>query len=794
MDSSYPNSINWPCLLLTKLPPQGKHIQLSLNHTQVSIILAQDLPADQQATIGRLQQSLQDVEQRVSLDQFEAYRGAIYNWLYRQARYTGRSVILCTQQAKKELLYSSAIFPDATSALDTPFWVGKWVRKKQSITDAAPPSPRGSLPAKGDGYVLFMPQTEESVPSDYWQRVTVHLNNRAPNATEANSLLILRHLRQSFAYTDGLVWVLAPANPVRELKQYLQRPTDYGTGQRVAPDHEQTIGTGLAELRARQLTSSASITGPIVGARGAVQWTPSKIVTASLTKQGQNRTENQDSFRLRLPSSPTADENRLFEERGCLLIVADGVGGGAKGDTASRTAANQIERSYYGARLASGKTSFSSDDVVTTLRQAMLETNDSMTEWNEVRARAERMYTTCVCVVIHGDIAHAVWLGDSQAFLFRQGRPIAATEPSLWHNEGKSGPWVLGDRSANEHIRHTQWRLEPDDTLLMCSDGLTRVLNPNEMASVLHKNIAAYPAGDERPVKISVEKMFRLADTRARSDDTTIVVARRGTPSYTQSLAQKAGLLGDAAVQLPRSSVQTKSRSLLPLALIGAFLVVVLLGIAVLAFRSFSSSSKTEEPTLTVTAINGVTVPTTSVRTPILIKPVIPTATPTPSPTPLPTATPTLPPTATPTPKPTPRPTRPLTSQALKFGSFQLKKPTEDQTFYNDSTDPIHFSWDYDGDKPDGLKFRLRVKYTVQDEVIYNDSKVQPQQVVPPQTFTDGTRFGQFTWQVRAEFNGEPGEWSHKATFRIDAVQHPAGTPTPSATTPPPTPTPTPPK
>lgn len=216
------------------------------------------------------------------------------------------------------------------------------------------------------------------------------------------------------------------------------------------------------------------------------------IVVAALTHQGMVRKDNQDSYLCRAPSDPVE-----LERFGRLLIVADGLGGHRGGRVASRMAVELI-----------GETYFRGDHppVYPALLHAIQFANQQIFEASRRNDDLRGMATTCTAAVVRYPMLYLAQVGDSRAYLIRNGtiRQLS-TDHTLVEEMVNSG--ILSHEEARHHPdSHILTRsigilegvmvdaleppiqLQPDDRLLLCSDGLTAYLDDNEIRQVATAN------------------------------------------------------------------------------------------------------------------------------------------------------------------------------------------------------------------------------------------------------------------------------------------------------------------
>ncbi|MGA1367281.1 MAG: Stp1/IreP family PP2C-type Ser/Thr phosphatase [Blastocatellia bacterium] len=237
------------------------------------------------------------------------------------------------------------------------------------------------------------------------------------------------------------------------------------------------------------------------------------------TDPGRERHENQDSI------GHIRDERTGLD----LLIIADGVGGGACGQVASRLAVQTIRQTFFALM----------DEVIETgerLRQAVLEANRMILQ----RARGDRsckgMGSTCAVLVVIEDVAYLAHVGDSRIYLIRQNRIVRLTRDHtrvqrmledglITEEEAASHPernWLdraLGLREElRVEVRGEPLVLEPEDLLVVCTDGLTGLVRDDEIFRILR----------QMPAEEATGALIATANARGGPDNISIAIARIG--------------------------------------------------------------------------------------------------------------------------------------------------------------------------------------------------------------------------------------------------------------------------
>lgn len=291
--------------------------------------------------------------------------------------------------------------------------------------------------------------------------------------------------------------------------------------------------------------------------------------TGVRTDTGRVRDGNEDRYLVR-------------EEQGVtLLAVADGVGGSSGGEIAADAALAELGTRFFGAPPDRP----TSDALAEALRDA----NAAV-----LRAAGSSGHrdaaTTIVAAAVRADQAIIANLGDSRAYLIRDGICRQLTEDHSGAMEHAITRFAGDPRGIQPDIFVES--LRPRDRLLLCSDGLTRHVTPEEIAKA---------AGGE-DVRAAAAALVDLANARGGQDNITVLVHDPGRP---------------------RGAARTAGRAVA--FAVFALLILVTVGgaIAVLFAASTVAPSQTAAPSPTVT--------------PTPTAPPSPTPTPSPSPTPEPT-------------------------------------------------------------------------------------------------------------------------------------------------------------
>jgi len=226
---------------------------------------------------------------------------------------------------------------------------------------------------------------------------------------------------------------------------------------------------------------------------------------APITDVGRRRRHNEDNH-LILPldgsGAPHSGEVSTLgiQAPGLLLAVADGMGGHHGGEVASRTCVENLAKEIV---LQLSDSANGRPDVASALRQAVEATHRAVFSVAREYAKNQTMGTTLTAALVCGEHAEVAQVGDSRAYLFRDGNLILLTQdqtignqlrnrgedPSLVNAQIKDFLTQAVGAQPNINVIMTSINIEPQDLLLLCSDGLYKVVTPEEMVDILELEI-----------------------------------------------------------------------------------------------------------------------------------------------------------------------------------------------------------------------------------------------------------------------------------------------------------------
>lgn len=233
---------------------------------------------------------------------------------------------------------------------------------------------------------------------------------------------------------------------------------------------------------------------------------------------GRVRRENQDSYWV-----PPPDYDRaLLASKGYLCVVADGMGGHAQGQVASAMAVARLVEAYY---------QDGDNDISHVLERAVYLANEAVYGAGK-KIEYKGMGTTLVAVVLKGKRAMIANVGDSRAYLYSQGSAQQITTDHSEVQELVAQGLLTSEQAEVYPYRNIITRaigvfadtlpdlfeieLSPGDAILLCSDGLSNLVDEPELADAVMNHSAMDAA----------RKLVNLANARGGTDNVTAVVVK----------------------------------------------------------------------------------------------------------------------------------------------------------------------------------------------------------------------------------------------------------------------------
>ena len=239
-----------------------------------------------------------------------------------------------------------------------------------------------------------------------------------------------------------------------------------------------------------------------------------------LTDVGQVRTVDEDSILVADLSFGVNSESSKF----LLLAVADGMGGHAKGEEASKIALNAIARAVIPDLL--NNTSFTK-----ILEKGIQNANQDILDYTAKNPEASGMGTTSVCAVVKDNQIHLANVGDSRAYRVSDDEICRVTKDHSYVqaliDEGE-----ITEEQAREHPRKNEitravgimpsievdtmkLTLDSDESLLLCCDGVIAHLSDDD----IHKIIR-----DSPDPQTACQEIVDMANERGGSDNISLII------------------------------------------------------------------------------------------------------------------------------------------------------------------------------------------------------------------------------------------------------------------------------
>jgi protein phosphatase len=239
-----------------------------------------------------------------------------------------------------------------------------------------------------------------------------------------------------------------------------------------------------------------------------------QLSVGQFSHPGRKRSNNEDWLGAFQP-----DDAQRLERKGCLFLVADGMGGHKSGELASRRAVDRVIRYYV---------DNPSKDVAACLRIAVEKANAKLYDEGQRRdpGGSRRGWgTTLVGAVVRQDKLWIANVGDSRAYLLREGELSQLSKDHVLFPEednAEIGNWLgkhvinraLGRKSSVEVDVFAPLRLLVGDRVLLCTDGLTTPVSDEQIRSIAGR----YPA------QKAAEALIQAANQVGGPDNVSVIL------------------------------------------------------------------------------------------------------------------------------------------------------------------------------------------------------------------------------------------------------------------------------
>ncbi len=300
--------------------------------------------------------------------------------------------------------------------------------------------------------------------------------------------------------------------------------------------------------RDRDDTAEFALPETVSAPRPASTSSSVEIDLAALSHPGRVRSNNEDHYVVArfdramhtlLTNLPEGETPAAYAETAYGLLVADGVGGAAAGEIASRTAIQAlvdlvIETPDWIMRLDAPL----AQEVLQRMERRFQKVREALVERARIDPSLRGMATTLTVACSIGTELLTAHVGDSRAYLFRDGRLERLTRDqtmaqsladagAIGQEEIATHPArhvltsALATRGAFAQVELKRSRLADGDQLLLCSDGLTEMVAEDEIAAALKT-----PGPASEACRVLVD----LALEAGGKDNVTVVLGKYRIP------------------------------------------------------------------------------------------------------------------------------------------------------------------------------------------------------------------------------------------------------------------------
>lgn len=232
------------------------------------------------------------------------------------------------------------------------------------------------------------------------------------------------------------------------------------------------------------------------------------------TDVGKQRQHNEDSI--------------FVDESLNIFLIADGLGGHQAGEVASNMAVKECY-AYLKEHLNKAK---SNEDISKTLTESLMQAHYAIRAKSMANTDLIGMGTTLIQMIITDNKAHICHVGDSRAYLIRDGIEQITRdhtfESYMFEEEITKSDYIpvhklhvltqaVGESEAiTPELKHLE--LEPQDILLLCTDGLTDMLSQKVIEWIIRQQ--------EEDLALAVNYLIKEANANGGMDNISIVLVK----------------------------------------------------------------------------------------------------------------------------------------------------------------------------------------------------------------------------------------------------------------------------
>lgn len=235
--------------------------------------------------------------------------------------------------------------------------------------------------------------------------------------------------------------------------------------------------------------------------------------------------------------------------QGCLMVVADGMGGQNAGEVASAIAIDTVRRMFDAASLPADIANAGNSHIHAFMKRVIQEADRQV----KLQATAgdgtrEGMGSTIVMAWLIGDEVHVAWLGDSRAYSLLPSKGISrltrdhsyvqdlvddgelTEEQAMEHPDSNIVTRSLGDTSKKAQPGVVAHKVEKGEVLLLCTDGLHGVLTDQQIGDIAASQLpelsackealtqVALDSGSSDNITVALLQVMAVGDTHVADD------------------------------------------------------------------------------------------------------------------------------------------------------------------------------------------------------------------------------------------------------------------------------------
>jgi len=242
---------------------------------------------------------------------------------------------------------------------------------------------------------------------------------------------------------------------------------------------------------------------------------------------GLKREKNEDSFLV----ADRPEKGWDIEHLGRMYIIADGMGGHPGGEVASKIACRGIKE-YYAAASDGANDRNDFNKRLEKLKSCIYKVHDEIIAYGRTNREYENMGTTLSALVLTKSKALIAHVGDSRIYRLRQARLQQLTEDHTMAQLFIRMGYLTPEKVAHHPIRHVMSQavgqgiddiftlvedVQPDDTFVLCSDGLFGMVADDQIREILLEHTA---------IKEQCRRLVARALENGGRDNVTVIVVR----------------------------------------------------------------------------------------------------------------------------------------------------------------------------------------------------------------------------------------------------------------------------